>query len=138
MTYFMPRSSPGARASASLPSGRIVAAAAAAVLAFAVTPVLADGSHAAEIEAFASTMAIARTVRESCPGMTPDDAYLEALRVRLHIVEADHPAFAPRARAAAEVLKQGLAEARSREAWCDAVFRRYGPEGMLMRGMSHR
>ena len=67
MTYLMPRSSPGARASASLPSGRIVAAAA-AVLAFAVTPVLADGSHAAEIEAFASTMAIARTVRESCPG----------------------------------------------------------------------
>ena len=52
----------------------------------------------------------------SAPGATPDDAYLEALRVSLHIVEADHPAFAPLAHAAAEVLQHGLAEAPRRQA----------------------
>ena len=76
-------------------------------------------------------------MRERCPGVEPE-LYLEALQQRLQVVEADHQAFAPQARAAADLLKQGLAEAPSRLAWCDAVFRLYGPEGTLARGMLQR
>ena len=80
-------------------------------------------------------MAIARTVRANCPGIVPDEGMLEATRERLHVVEADHAVFAPQAHAAAETLKQALAEAPNKQAWCDAVYRLYGPRGTMMRGM---
>ena len=95
-------------------------------------------SHADEISFLAKTMAIARTVKESCPGIAPDDRFLEALRQRLHVVEGDHLAFAEAAHAAAGVLQHARDTAPSRQAWCDAVFRLYGPDGKLMRGMLSR
>ena len=73
-------------------------------------------------------------IAESCPGIAPDDRFLEALRRRLHIVEADHDAFALDAREAAETLQRAVDHAPNRHAWCEAVFRLYGPEGRLMPG----
>jgi acetylornithine deacetylase/succinyl-diaminopimelate desuccinylase-like protein len=107
-----------------------------AALAMLVAPAaLADGAdpHGDEIRAFATTMAIARTVRDNCPDIAPDDYFLEALRQRLRVVDADHPAFAPVARAAAEALQKAVKEAPSAQAWCDATFGLYGTEGKLMR-----
>ena len=94
--------------------------------------------HLVEIKLFASTVAIARTIAEECPGTVADSYYLEALRLRLHVVEADHPTFAEEARAMVKVLHEGLAEAPSRQAWCDAVYRLYGANGTMIRGLLNR
>ena len=59
-------------------------------------------THDDEIKLFASTMAIARTVRETCPGILVDDRILEAIRQELHVVEPDHPS--PRRRMPSPVL----------------------------------
>lgn len=104
-------------------------------LAASSVPAAGGATHADEITAFASTMAIAKTVKESCPGIAPDDHFLELLRQRLHVANADRPAFVPQARAAADKLLKARDEAPTRAAWCDAVFRLYGPEGKLMRGL---
>ena len=100
MAYLMLRSSPGHRASASPTTGGLALAA----LILASQPALADRSHDAEIKIFAGTVAIARTVQESCPGFELDERYLEALRQRLTVVEADHVALAPQAHAAVTVI----------------------------------
>ena len=38
----------------------------------------------------------------------------------------------------AGVLQEAIAEAPSRQAWCDAVFRLYGPDGKMIRGLMLR
>lgn len=83
-------------------------------------------------------MAIAKTVKESCVGVAPDDHFLELLRQRLHVADADRSAFVPQARAAADKLLKARDEAPTRAAWCDAVFRLYGPRGRMMPGMLER
>ena len=95
-------------------------------------------AHDEEIRIFATTVAVARTVRENCPGIEPNDYFLEALRLSLHVDEADRPAFATVARPASTSLQTALRQASSRQAWCDASFRMYGPEGTLMRGLLRR
>lgn len=94
--------------------------------------------HVDEIRIFASTMAVAKTVKEGCPGIEVDDRLLEKLRGRLHVAESDLPSFALEARAAAGVLARARDEAPTRQAWCDAVFRLYGPDGKLMQGLVRR
>ena len=95
-------------------------------------------SHADEVKLFASTMAIAKVVKSDCADIFVDDRYLEKVRRRLHIVEADHSAFEPVARAFADVLQEAQAETPDRQTWCDAVFWLYGPDDRLMRGMLRR
>lgn len=80
-------------------------------------------------------MAIAKTVKESCPDIAPDDQFLEVLRQRLNISDVDRPAFVPEARAAADALLKARDDAPTRQLWCDAVYRLYGPGGRMMQGM---
>lgn len=55
------------------------------ILAASSVPAAGRAIHADEITAFASTMAIAKTVKEICAGMAQDDHFLELLRQRLHV-----------------------------------------------------
>ena len=36
------------------------------------------------------------------------------------------------------LLQQGIAEAPSRQDWCNTVFRLYGPNGTMIRGLMRR
>ena len=55
-----------------------------ALIILAASPAYAGDarSHGDEIKLFATTMAIAKTVKESCPSIKLDDRFLEELRLR--------------------------------------------------------
>ena len=131
-TVLMAHFSPGSATLASPPSGwraRIGKAAAVAMM-LLLTARSGHGAelpHDAEIKLFATSMAIVRTVNETCPDILVDTRIPEVIRHELHVVEADYPAFAGEAHAFAGELKDAIAAAPSRQAWCDAVFRLYGP-----------
>ncbi len=63
---------------------------------------------------------------------------IEELRTRLRMVAADRPAFVEAGRQAVDALREGIEQAPSRQAWCDATFRLYGPDGTMIRGLISR
>lgn len=95
-------------------------------------------SHADEIKIFASTLTIAKTASDMCADIKVDMAYLGALRTRMHMTDDDSATFALESKTYVAALSRGLSEAPSRQAWCDAVYRLYGPEGTMIRGLMLR
>ena len=98
----------------------------------------AGATLAHDVKLFASTMAIARTTRETCPDILVDDRIFEGIRQELHVIDADHTVFAAEAHALADDLQKATAAAPSRQAWCDATFRLYGPDGKAIWGLMLR
>ena len=94
--------------------------------------------HDVEIRGFATTLAIAKTVAAACAGAHINLASIEELRTRLHMVAADRPAFVEAGRQAVDALREGIEHAPSRQAWCHATFRLYGPDGTMIRGLISR
>ena len=57
---------------------------------------------------------------------------LEDMRTHFHIGEADGPIVQREGSAAAQKLADRIAAAPSLQAWCDAAYGAYGPDGSVL------
>lgn len=95
--------------------------------------------HDLAIRAFASTLAIMKMASDRWPDILIDQDLVRRLGQAARFVrERDAPLLADEARAVSKTLAQAIAEAPSVQAWCDVVYRLYGPDGKMIPGLMLR
>ena len=88
--------------------------------------------HEDEIEIFANLMALAQVASDHCADILINLPLLAEFQRRAHVVAADDAAVSRFGRAAIASYTATFAELPSQQAWCDAVYKRYGPAGTII------
>ena len=95
-------------------------------------------THEIEIKEFASTMAVAQVASDRCADILVNLPMLADYQRRLHVASGDSPVLSAEGRMAMSVFSKAIDEAPSSQAWCDAIYRLYGPNGQMIRGLMSR
>ena len=95
-------------------------------------PTDAAPTHATEIEIFADIMALVQVASDRCADILVNLPLLAEFQRRAHVVPADDAAVSRFGRSAIDRITATVAELPSQQAWCDAVYKRYGPDGTII------
>lgn len=95
-------------------------------------------SHDDEVTTYATALAVAQVASQRCTDILAYHDGLVALRDSLHLVPGDDMALSIETRGLIRRFEDEAGKASSVTAWCDDVFRAFGPEGTAMRGLLAR
>ena len=88
--------------------------------------------HEDEIEVCATLMALTQVASDHCTDILVNLPLLAEFQRRTHVVPADDNAVSRFGRAAIASYTATFAGLPSQQAWCDAVYKRYGPDGTII------
>ncbi len=77
-------------------------------------------------------MALAQVASDNCADILVNLPLLAEFQRRAHVVPADDAAVSRSGRTAIATYAATIADVPSQQAWCDAVFKRYGPAGTII------